>query len=70
MYSFTSSMAKKAISAAGYSPCSSSAPSGEYHKTNCSKRFVFRHWHKASTSTGKREKNNCHSLYGTPIYVK
>lgn len=71
VYSFTSSMAKKAITAAGYTPYSSKE-TGEYHTKNISKRYVFRHWHKGTKVDGKvtRCRNNCHSLYGVPIYVE
>lgn len=70
VYSFTNSMAKNVIKAAGYLPYSSETTVGEYHTSNCSKRFVYRHWHKANVKTKKREQRNCHSLYGIPIYVK
>lgn len=77
VYSFTSSLAKAAITYnSSLLPIIHSSNgnifatgSGEYHTKNCSKKYVYRHYHMGYPGS-YLQYNSAHSLYGAPIYVK
>ena len=71
IYSYTASMAKKAINKAGYAAVNTKGVKNSYDLHTAS-GYQFKHYHRGKTaSSGVLKKNgSCHSLFGACKYYK